>query len=151
MLSDCTIVFCANGHREDLDVVRGLFEETSARLVDVDMAEHDRRMALVLGLSHLSNLVFARAVHRSGVAARDMVEAAGVTFNKQIKTTCELVAENPTLAYEIQAFNSATPEIAQGLRESVNEWLQAVEDHDLASFTTLLEECRDYLDGVGGS
>jgi prephenate dehydrogenase len=79
-----------------------------------------------------------------------MVEAAGVTFNKQLKTTCELVAENPTLAYEIQAFNSSTPEIAQALRESVNEWLQAVENDDLESFTTLLEECRDYLDGVNG-
>jgi chorismate mutase/prephenate dehydrogenase len=150
MLSDRTIVFCANGSREDLEVVRGLFEETSARLVEMDVADHDRRMALVLGLSHLSNLVFARAVHRSGVAASDMVEAAGVTFNKQIKTTSELVSENPALAYEIQAFNNAAPEIAQWLRESVDEWLGAVGAGDLESFTAILGECRRYLDGVNG-
>jgi chorismate mutase/prephenate dehydrogenase len=151
MLSDRTIVFCADDGSTDLEVVRGLFEGTSARLVDMDVADHDRRMALILGLSHLSNLVFARAVRQSGVTAREMVEAAGVTFNKQIKTTSELVAENPALAFEIQALNRSTPEIATWLREAMDEWLGVVADGDVDGFTILMNECREFLDGVNGT
>ena len=59
MLSGRTIVFCDDAEPEDLALVRGLFEDTSAELVEMDIAEHDRRIALVLGLPLLSNLAYA--------------------------------------------------------------------------------------------
>ena len=52
---------------EDLDVVRGLFADTSARLVSMSIAEHDRRMGLVLGLTHLANLGDARSLIENAV------------------------------------------------------------------------------------
>jgi prephenate dehydrogenase/chorismate mutase len=151
MLSDRTIVFCGNGHREDIDLVRGFFEETSANLVDMDVAEHDRRMALVLGLAHLANLVFARAAIHSGLSAHDLAEAAGVTFQKQMKTTCELVEENPALAFEIQAHNTMTADIAGWMKQSVEEWTLAVLSGDSTTFTNLMEECREFFAGIGVS
>lgn len=148
MLSERTIVFCGNGVRTDLDVVRALFEDTSANLVEMDVADHDRRMAMVLGLAHLANLVFARAATYSGLAATDLAEAAGVTFQKQMKTTCELVAENPDLAFEIQAHNTMTPDIAGWLKQSVEEWTAAVLSSDKSTFTSLMGKCREFLSGI---
>jgi chorismate mutase/prephenate dehydrogenase len=149
MLSDRTIVFCSDGNPEDIDVVRGLFEDTSASLVEMNVAEHDRRMALVLGLTHLSNLVYARAIRHSGVPAKEMARVAGVTFQKQMTTTCEVVAENPALYFEIQALNSLTPEVADWLREAVDEWLSAISDNDEDRFTVLMNECNEYLRDMG--
>ena len=148
MLSDRTIVFCSDGERADIDVVRGLFEHTSASLVEMNVAEHDRRMALVLGLTHLSNLVFARAISHSAVPAEDMVQVAGVTFEKQMTTTREVVAENPALYFEIQALNALTPEVADWLREATDEWLSAIGGNDERAFTTLMGECHEYLSGI---
>jgi chorismate mutase/prephenate dehydrogenase len=150
MLSDRTIVFCTDGDPRDVEVVRGLFEETSARLVDMDLVEHDRHMALVLGLTHLSNFVYARAVSYSGLTADDMVKVAGVTFQKQMKTTYELVAENPALNYEIQAYNTMTNDVAGWLSEAAEDWLTAVTEGDEEAFTTLMGKCHRYLDGVNG-
>jgi chorismate mutase/prephenate dehydrogenase len=147
MLSGRTIVFCHEGRREDLAVVRGLFNETSASLVDMSSEEHDRRMGLVLGLTHLANLVFARALSHSTVGASELAEVAGVTFTKQLATTREVAAENPGLYFEIQALNRLTPETGKWLRQALDEWLVAVESDDESAFTALMRECHDFLDG----
>ena len=149
MLSDRTIVFCDEGRPEDLEVISSLFAETSARLVEMSSEEHDRRMGLVLGLTHLANLVFARALAHSQLAASELEEVAGVTFNKQLGTTAEVAAENPGLYYEIQALNAITPETGRWLRQALDEWLGVVEAGDASEFSRLMSECRDYLDGSG--
>jgi chorismate mutase/prephenate dehydrogenase len=145
-LSGRTIVFCNEGRTSDLDVVRGLFNETSARLVDMSAEEHDRRMGLVLGLTHLANLVFARALSHSSVSALELADVAGVTFTKQLATTREVAAENPGLYFEIQALNRLTPNTGRWLRQALDEWLEAVESGDENAFTALMRECHGFLD-----
>ncbi|MGB9357359.1 MAG: prephenate dehydrogenase/arogenate dehydrogenase family protein, partial [Acidimicrobiia bacterium] len=145
MLSGRTIVFCTDGQSEDIALVRNLFAETSANLVDMDEAEHDRRMALVLGMSHLINLVYSRAVQLSGSSATDLAEVAGVTFGKQMKTSREVVGENPRLYYEIQALGGFTPFIGDLLHRAVDEWQEVVADGNLERFTTVMKGCRGYL------
>ena len=148
MLSDRTIVFCTDGRPEDVALVRGLFEETSAKLVEMEIADHDRRMAAVLGLTHLANLVYAWALAHSGLTAERLQEVAGVTFQKQIATTLEVVAENPHLYFEIQALNPDTQLIAELLRGSIDRWQRAIADGDAAAFEDLMEECRTSLTGM---
>ncbi len=145
MLSGRTIVFCTDGLPEDVSLVRSLFAETSADLVDLEEAEHDRRMALVLGMSHLVNLVYSRGVQLSGIAATDLAEVAGVTFGKQMRTSREVVGENPRLYFEIQALGGFTPFIGELLHRAVDEWQSAVADGDLERFTEVMEGCRAYL------
>jgi len=145
MLSDRTIVFCNDGAPEDISIVRGLFEDTSARLVDLDIEEHDRRMALVLGMSHLINLVYSRAVQQSGLTAAELGTVAGVTFGKQIRTSREVVGENPRLYFEIQALGGFTPFIAKLLHGAVDDWQAFVSTGDLEGFSSAMEGCRDYL------
>jgi chorismate mutase/prephenate dehydrogenase len=145
MLSGRTVVFCTEARDEDLALVRRLFERTSARLVDMDITEHDRRMGLVLGLTHLTNLVFARALERSGVSAQSTAEVAGVTYHKQIVTTQEVTAENPQLYFEIQALNQAGGEMGQLLRDSLDEWLAATRGGSEA-FATVMEDCQRHFE-----
>jgi chorismate mutase/prephenate dehydrogenase len=148
MLSGRTIVFCDEARNKDLEIVRGLFVETSARLVDMSSTEHDHRMGLVLGLTHLANLVFARALSLSSMSAADLSEVAGVTFTKQLGTTREVTAENPGLYFEIQALNLLTPETGSWMRQALEEWLSAVESNDEGGFTNLMLDCHAYLDNA---
>ena len=145
MLSDRTIVFCTDGAPEDVSVVRSLFEETSARLVDLPVEEHDRRMALVLGMSHLINLVYSRAVQQSGMTAAELGDVAGVTFGKQMKTSREVVGENPRLYYEIQSLGEFTPLIGGLLHEAVDQWQALVAAGDLEGFAAAMDGCRRFL------
>ena len=145
MLSGRTIVFCTDADPEDLALVRGLFEDTSAELVEMDIAEHDRRIALVLGLTHLSNLAYARALMGSRASAEDLAQVAGETYTKQLGTTREVIEENPELYFQIQALNPVTEEVADGLIGAVREWRETVAAGDGDGFARLMRECRAYL------
>jgi prephenate dehydrogenase/chorismate mutase len=145
MLSERTIVFCNEGNQEDIAVIRGLFEETTAEFVEMDTLEHDRRMGLVLGLTHLSNLVFARALLHSGVTAHEIAEVAGSTFAKQIKTTREVTEENPSLYFEIQSLNSVTLDTVSWLRKAIDEYSDCIASGDGEVFSQLMSECREHL------
>jgi chorismate mutase/prephenate dehydrogenase len=151
MLEGRTVVVCTDAPRSDLEIVEGLFADTSARLVEMDPAEHDRRMGLVLGLTHLANLVFARALVHSGVGSPKLAEVAGVTFGRQIATTREVASENPALYYEIQALNELTPETGRWLRRALDEWMEAVEQPDDDHFSALMTTCRKSLNEARGS
>ncbi|MEE4271916.1 MAG: prephenate dehydrogenase/arogenate dehydrogenase family protein [Thermoanaerobaculales bacterium] len=150
MLEGRTVAFCSDAPREDLEVVEGLFADTSARLVEMDPMEHDRRMGLVLGLTHLANLVFARALVLSEVGADELAEVAGVTFGRQLETTREVASENPSLYYEIQALNGLTPETGRWLREALDDWLEAIEEPGDDRFAELMTTCRATLDDASG-
>jgi len=149
MLEGRTVAFCTDAPEADLDAVEGLFADTSARLVEMDPAEHDRRMGLVLGLTHLANLVFARALVHSGVGSAELAEVAGVTFGRQIGTTREVASENPSLYYEIQTLNELTPETGRWLRQALDEWMEAVAQPDDERFSELMTTCRESLDEAG--
>ena len=145
MLSGRTIVFCTEAETNDLALVRGLFEGTSAELVEMDIAEHDRRIASVLGLTHLSNLAYARALMGLQARSSDLAEVAGETYIKQLGTTREVTEENPELYFQIQALNPVTEEVADGLVEAVKEWRETVLAGDGDRFARLMRECRDYM------
>jgi chorismate mutase/prephenate dehydrogenase len=148
MLSGRTIIFCTDADPGDLALVRGLFEDTSAELVEMDVAEHDRRIALVLGLTHLSNLAYARALMGSRACAEDLAQVAGETYTKQLGMTREVIEENPELYFQIQALNPITEEVADGLIEAVREWRETVAAGDGDGFARLMRECRDFLAGT---
>lgn len=150
MLSGRSIVLCTEGRPADRAFLRRLFETTSARLVELDIREHDRRMGLVLGLAHMSNLVFARALMCSGIDAGSLLALAGVTYEKQIGTTREVCNESPALYFQIQAFNAMTPQAAGWLTQAVQDYLDVIQQGDAEGFSALMLESRAYLDTGDG-
>jgi chorismate mutase/prephenate dehydrogenase len=119
LLSGRSLVICDTGSPEAIRRVRELFEATSLGIVEIPLEEHDRRMADVLGLSHAVNLVFARALAASPLSAAAIAETASTTFLKQAATTREVVSENPSLYYQIQALNPHTPAVLRRFAESL--------------------------------
>jgi prephenate dehydrogenase len=78
-----------------------------------------------------------------------MEQVAGVTFQRQMNATREVVSENPSLYFEIQALNSLTTEIADSLKRATEDWLDAIQGDDAETFSALMEQCRDYFSDIG--
>lgn len=146
LLTGKQIVICRDGNEADETVVRGLFEETSARIVELSFDEHDRAMAAVLGMAHLVNLGFAGALSHFGIAFPELLRVASVTFLKQIVTTREVVHENPSLYFDIQRMNPATPAVLDAIAASFAELRAALDDGDFARFAALMNAERAWFD-----
>src|SRR5690606_2441842 len=124
MLSGRHVIFIDLGNAEALDAARALFRPTLAEQVVMDLDEHDRLVAFVLGLSHALNIAFFTALVRSGEAAPKLTRMSSTTFDAQVDVAAAVAEESPELYYEIQALNDYGGESLAALAAAVEQLRQ---------------------------
>jgi chorismate mutase/prephenate dehydrogenase len=145
VLAGRNIIICDTGDPELTARTRQLFEGTTASLVDIPLERHDRLMSYVLGLSHLTNLVFAQVLAASGEPFQQLSAVSSTTFNAQLGVAAPVAAENPDLYYEIQAENRFTPELVAALAQALAAYGDAIAARDRGAFKALMDAGRRYL------
>jgi chorismate mutase/prephenate dehydrogenase len=147
LLSGRHVIFIDLGNSEALGAARKLFQPTMAEQVVMDLDEHDRLVAYVLGLSHALNIAFFTALAGSGEAAPKLERMSSTTFDAQIDVATGVAEESPELYYEIQALNDYGGESLQALAGAVERLRQAVQQRDQPAFRALMEQGQAYLKG----
>lgn len=148
VLAGRNIVFCQTGTKDYSRLARSLFAATTARLIDVPLRMHDRFMGYVLGLSHLVNLVFGRALALSGFHYPELQILSSTTFNAQTNVSEAVARENQDLYYEIQTANDETPEVLSGFATAFNELSSAILARDREGFRELMDSARHFFDAT---
>lgn len=141
------LIFCDCGAPEAVKSARALFEDVGANLVELELEEHDRQMGYVLGLAHLTSILYAQVLADSGLDFAELGRVASTTFGKQNATALDVMRENPDLYFDIQHHNAASPELAHRLREGLDEILEAIASGDRDSFRAIMIAGRDYFLG----
>lgn len=147
LLTHRNIIICHVADCDATRMTRALFEPTTARLVDMPLSEHDRLMGYVLGLSHLSNLVFAEVLAQSGLPFQALTEVASSTFNAQLEVTRPVTRENQDLYYEIQSGNAFSSELLGHMEAALIHYGDAIRNEDRTRFRELMEAGRAYIEG----
>jgi len=131
---------------DDADVERrriaALLDHPYSDVVAVPFAHHDRLMGWLLGLAHLSAMVFGAALTRSGLDPRELQACASTTFARQSATALSVLSEDPSLYLDIQRLNPHRDEIYRAAAESLAELESRVAAGDLAGFASLLAAAR---------
>ena len=131
-------------------VVRDLFTSTMAELVEMTVADHDRCIAYVLGLSHALNIAFFTALASSGEAAARLARLSSTTFDRQLEVAEAVSHENPHLYFEIQRLNEFSGTSLAALRAAVGRLNDAVARGDEPDFVAMMEAGRAYLGELRG-
>jgi chorismate mutase/prephenate dehydrogenase len=145
LLSGRHVIFIDLGDVKALEESRALFASTMADLVTMDLDEHDRLIAFVLGLSHALNIAFFTALAESGEAAPRLARMSSTTFDAQLDVATRVAAENPDLYYEIQSLNAYGEESLKSLSEAVERLCRSVHEHDPHAFVDMMRRGREYL------
>lgn len=145
LLSGRHVIFIDLGDERALAEARGLFASTMADLVVMELDEHDRLIAFVLGLSHALNIAFFTALAESGEAAPRLARMSSTTFDAQLDVATRVAAENPDLYYEIQSLNAYGEDSLRALRSAVDRLWQAVHEHDQRGFVDMMRRGHEYL------
>jgi chorismate mutase/prephenate dehydrogenase len=146
LLSGRHVIFIDLGNAEALAEAQELFAPTMAERVVMDLDEHDRLVAYVLGLSHALNIAFFTALADSGEAAPRLARMSSTTFDSQLDVASRVAAESPDLYFEIQSANEYGGESLAALQTAVERLLVAVKTKNLGEFTALMNRGRAYLD-----
>ena len=146
LLAGRTMLVCDTGDRASARRIRAFFEPTSLTIRDVSLETHDRVMAIVLGLSHAVNLIFSRALVRTGLDFATLHELASATFQKQIRTASEVASENPALYHAIQHENRESAAMLALLAETAREFTEAALDSDRTAFVEEMRRARAWYE-----
>src|ERR1700690_735693 len=146
LLSGRHVIFIDLGNAEALAEAQELFAPTMAERVVMDLDEHDRLIAYVLGLSHALNIAFFTALADSGEAAPRLARLSSTTFDAQTEVASHVAAESPDLYFEIQSLNEYGGESLLALQQAVERLLAVVRAKDAAAFSALMNRGRAYFD-----
>jgi chorismate mutase/prephenate dehydrogenase len=134
LLREADVVVCETGDDAARAVVEALFAPTTARLVRLPLAEHDRVMADLLALAHATAIGFAVALPAADHAVRS------TTFQALERIAAGVVRESPAVYYEIQAANPHAAGAVARLRDALDRLADAVRRQDAAGFTALMAD-----------
>jgi chorismate mutase/prephenate dehydrogenase len=115
------------------------------RLVAVPFPHHDRLMGWLLGLAHLTNIVFGAALARSGIAAAELRDCASTTFTRQAATALSVLSEDPELYLDIQHLNPHRGDVYGAVREALDSLETLVSTRDRDGFRDALIAARRTL------
>ncbi len=114
-------------------------------LVPVPFDHHDRLMGWLLGLGHLSGMLFGCALTRSGLGAELLATCASTTYNRQASTALSVLLEDPDLYFDIQSLNPHRGEVYEATRDALSELVDAVQGGAREDFREALGAARRFL------
>lgn len=125
--------------KKELNLVKSLFE--GANFVTIDAAEHDKKIAIILGLTHLVNLAFANILSKDDKISLTE-RMSGTTFKIQkilaesIMTESteliETIISNPEIRKAAEEFwkdiGRLLTDIQEGKSEDITNYIRAVQE-----------------------
>ena len=145
LLSGRHVLFLDTGCPDATTEAAQLFASTMAVQSRMDIEEHDRLIAYVLGLSHAVNIAFFTALSESGETMPRLADVSSTTFDAQLQVARRVADENPNLYYAIQAENPHGLAALKDLEQAVARIADAVRTGDETGFVRLMERGRSYL------
>lgn len=140
------VLACRRAEEDELAAIRPLLAHPYTRLIPVEFPHHDRLMGWLLGLAHLTGMLFGTALGASGLDARELRECASSTFARQAATALSVLSEDPDLYLDIQRLNPHRAGVYAATRRALDELVGLVESGDRERFRELLVHSRRGLE-----
>ena len=127
--------------KKELTVTKSLFE--GANFVTIDAIEHDKKIAVILGLTHLMNLVFANIISKDEkMNLTDKM--SGTTYRVQKTLAESIMTESPELIETIIA-NPEIRRVAEDLWKDIGRLLTSVQESKTEEVVNYIKECQERL------
>jgi prephenate dehydrogenase len=110
--------------KKELSVARSLFP--GANFVTIDVTEHDKKIAVILGLTHLMNIVFANILSKDDKVSLTE-KMSGTTFKAQKILTESIMTESPELIDTIIS-NPEIRRVAEEFWRDIGRLLTSVQE-----------------------
>jgi prephenate dehydrogenase len=127
--------------KKELTVTKELF--AGANFVTIDAIEHDKKIAVILGLTHLMNVVFANIISKD--EKMNLTEKmSGTTFRIQKTLSESIMSESPELIETIIT-NPEIRRVAEELWKDIGKLLTAVQESKSEDILEYINECQERL------
>jgi chorismate mutase/prephenate dehydrogenase len=141
-----TFVLAAQGDPiEEKRQLAPLLAHPYTRIVSVPFPHHDRLMGWLLGLSHLTNMLFGAALAKSGIDPAELHACASTTYSNQAATAMRVLSEDPDLYLDIQYLNPHRNDVYAATREALGQLVSLVTERDREGLRQSFADARRAL------
>ena len=127
--------------KKELTVAKELF--AGANFVTIDAIEHDKKIAVILGLTHLMNLVFANIISKDE-KTHLTEKMSGTTFRVQKTLAESIMSESPELIQTIIT-NPEIRRVAEELWKDTGKLLTSIQESKTEEILDYIKECQERL------
>lgn len=127
--------------KKELALAKSLFP--GASFVTIDAAEHDKKIAVILGLTHLTNLVFANILSKDEKSSLTE-KMSGTTFKMQKILSESIMTESPELIETIIG-NPEIRRVAEEFWKEIGRLLTSVQESKTEEIINYIKECQERL------
>lgn len=127
--------------KKELAVAKSLFP--GANFVTIDTIEHDKKIAVILGLTHLINIAFANIIAKDEKISLTE-KMSGTTFKVQKILTESIMTESPELIETIIS-NPEIRRVAEEFWKDIGRLLTAVQEGKSEEILTYIKSCQERL------
>ena len=139
------VLACRSDPSEEKKAIEEWLRHPYTHLVPVPFDHHDRLMGWLLGLAHLSGMLFGCALSHAGLSPEELEACASTTYNRQASTARSVLLEDPDLYYDIQRLNPHRADVYKSIRAALDELVDAVQEDDREEFRAVISEARQYM------
>jgi prephenate dehydrogenase len=127
--------------KKELSLVKSLFE--GANFVTIDAAEHDKKIAIILGLTHLVNLAFANILAKDDKISLTE-RMSGTTFKVQ-KILAESIMTESTELIETIISNPEIRRAAEEFWKDIGRLLTDIQEAKSEDITNYIRNIQEQL------
>jgi len=127
--------------KKELFVAKSLFPD--ANFVTIDAIEHDKKIAVILGLTHLINLAFANILAKDDKISLTE-KMSGTTFKAQKILTESIMTESPELIETIIS-NPEIRRVAEEFWKDIGRLLTSIQEGKSEEILTYIRSAQERL------
>jgi len=140
------VVVCDCGCREATAQAKQLFADAGANVAELYLEEHDRMMSYILGLSHLTALLFGTTLASSGKSTSELRDIQGTSFARLADIAKEVSVESRRVYHDIQSLNPHTREMVEAAERALQGLKEAALDAEHDRFISSMESARRQME-----
>ena len=140
------VLACRQEAGEERARLEALLRHPYTRVICLPFDHHDLLMGWLLGLAHLTGMLFGVALTRSGLSPAELHQCASTTFRRQAATSLSVLSEDPDLYLDIQRLNPHRREVYAAVRAALADLDETIGGGDRDRFRAAMARARDAVD-----
>ena len=136
------VLACQVDAAEERARIETLLRHPYTNIISLPFLHHDRLMGWLLGLAHLSGMLFGFALSHSGLSSSELHECASTTFTRQAATALSVLSEDPDLYLDIQRLNPHREEVYAAVRTALADLDAMIGGGDIERFRAAMSAAR---------
>ncbi len=140
-----TIVVCPERVSKWSNWFENILKQQGAKIKVSTPKDHDRFMAVIQALTHLTSITLNLTLKKLGVDIAQSLSYTSPIYRLHLDVGGRILAQDPRLYGEIQILNPEVPKVVQEYLNVTEELVKLIKDKDLLGFEKIFKEASDYL------